>query len=260
MNNNTAPIDPMEFWAFDSALPRETPSVDRDTENPLKLVPATRSKARSSVLYALVSLTTLGVILGVQLLLSIAQADGAYQISALQVQERDLGRAGLVAAQEVEKLSSPQHLSENAAALGMVVNAHPAYLRLSDSAILGTLGGSTAQPDINRIANSLLADTPLAGAEGQVSVAAAQAAEAAAAQAAAEQATREQAAQEAAAAAQAAGEPGHAVVPQTEAPSQGAASSSPGERGNGGSPVSPPAQTPSQAVPLKGSLPAPVTR
>ncbi len=248
MSNNTAQLDTHDFWAFDPATPLESPRPDRRGQNPLTLAPARTRKARSSAFYALVSLATLGIILGAQLLLSIAQADGAYKISDLQLQETNLGREERSVTQDVEKLSSPQHLSENAASLGMVVNANPAYLRLSDSVILGTVGAATTQPDTNRVANSLLDGVPLVGGGD--------AAAAAAASAAAEQAARDAAAATAALPAEV---PTDSVSPPANKPAVPPAPA-PVPAPNNGAPAVSTAQTPDKAVPLTGKLPSPVTR
>ena len=67
---------------------------------------------------------------------------------------------------DVAGLSSPQYLAANAAALGMVIDESPNYLRLSDGALLGageaSLGGSSVDA-IGRgvVANALITDTPL---------------------------------------------------------------------------------------------------
>ncbi|MFC4224616.1 hypothetical protein [Lysinibacter cavernae] len=247
MSNNTAPIDSSDFWAFDPATPWQgTPTPDEQPgrlravrERALSIAPAPRAKTRTSMFYALITLATLGVILGTQLMLSIAQADGAYHISSLEVQERDLIRDTRAVTQSVSKLSSPQHLSGNANALGMVINAHPAYLRLSDGAILGALGTTVSTPEANRIANSVINGLPMAGAVAPET----------SAQNNANVAAEAEAADAANAAAIAA-----AAVAEANAAESDAANA------DHGTPAATPVQTPQQTVPLDGALPSPVTR
>ncbi|GAA3586631.1 hypothetical protein GCM10022198_07600 [Klugiella xanthotipulae] len=165
MSNNTVPLGNADLWPFDPATGTTSPI----TPSPrLSIALRPRTKVRTSMFYALMALGMLGVILAAQLLLSIAQADGAYQISSLELQERDLAREARAVTQDVDKLSSPQHLSENANTLGMVVNDRPAYLRLSDGAILGTVDAEASAPEPNRVPNSLIDGMPLAGTDASV--------------------------------------------------------------------------------------------
>ena len=67
---------------------------------------------------------------------------------------------------DVAGLSSPQYLAANAAALGMVINESPSYLRLSDGAILGASQAAVGASSVDAIgrgavANALITDTPL---------------------------------------------------------------------------------------------------
>lgn len=104
----------------------------------LDIVPTRRQKqARPKAFYALVTVGGLFAILVTQLLLSIVVSDGAYQISALQQQQKELTRDQQTLAEELQVLESPQHLAANAEQLGMVTNSNTAYLRLSDGAVLG---------------------------------------------------------------------------------------------------------------------------
>ena len=131
---------------------------------------STRSQRRERprLFYAVVTVGGLFAILLAQLLLSIVISDGAYEISALQVQQKELVRDQQTVTEQLQVLQSPQHLAANAAALGMVTNANPVYLRLSDGMVFGapapaTASSSTALGDDGAlIANSLLVDVPLA--------------------------------------------------------------------------------------------------
>lgn len=115
------------------------------------------------------ALTAVGLILATlfaQLGLSIAVSDGAYEARALQVELRDLTRVERVLSQNTDKLASPQNLADNAAKLGMVQNTTPATLRLSDGAVLGTLGGPTTAVDGNSVPNATLVGLPVVDADG----------------------------------------------------------------------------------------------
>jgi hypothetical protein len=163
VSGNTVPIelDPIEL-EFDSVTsehvldPGATPGPRRAR---LQVVPRVfRRGAHSRVFMAATTLGTLGAILAAQLILSIFTSQGAYEVSSLELEQRDLLRVERVLSQNVEKLASPQNLAENAAKLGMAVNATPAYLRLSDGAVLGEVATRTQAAAANTVANELLTD------------------------------------------------------------------------------------------------------
>lgn len=106
------------------------------------------------------------VILASQLGLSILISGGAYEMRALELEQRDLLRVERVLQQNVEKLASPQNLVDNAAQLGMVQNATPATLRLSDAAVLGSLESATSDVTANNVPNETLSSMPVVDAEG----------------------------------------------------------------------------------------------
>lgn len=115
-------------------------SPDASPEGPRRLdIVQTRNqkRARPKSFYALVTVGGLFAILVAQLLLSIVVSDGAYQISGLQQQQKELARDQQSLTEELHVLESPQHLAANAEQLGMVTNSNMAYLRLSDGAVLG---------------------------------------------------------------------------------------------------------------------------
>lgn len=113
---------------------------------------------------------TAGVMFGVmvaQMLLSVATESGAYEIAHLQSANKEATRSYQQMTQEIDRLASPQHLALNAEALGMMSNNTPAYLRLSDGAVLGapTSGDGfrnlVAGDGGSLVPNSLLADVPI---------------------------------------------------------------------------------------------------
>lgn len=126
-------------------------------------------RARRGLSPLLAALTSVGILLGIlaaQLGLSIAVSQGAYEARALELEQRDLLRVERVLAQNVDKLSSPQNLAENAAKLGMVQNATPATLRLSDQAVLGDLQPRTTAAGDNLVPNATLDNLPVVDADG----------------------------------------------------------------------------------------------
>jgi hypothetical protein len=132
---------------------------------------STRSqrRARPRMVYAALTIAGLFAILIAQLLLSIAVADGAYRIAALQGVQRELSRDQQTLTEQLHVLQSPQHLAANAQALGMVANGSTAFLRLADGAVLGTAvaatpsGGSVIGADgALLVPGALLKDVPIA--------------------------------------------------------------------------------------------------
>jgi hypothetical protein len=124
--------------ARDAAPARLRPAGETERIRHLDVAPSrSQKKARPRAFYALVTIAGLFAILVAQLLLSILVSDGAYQITALQQEQKELSRDQQVLTEELQVLESPQHLAENAVQLGMVASAGTAYLRLSDGAILG---------------------------------------------------------------------------------------------------------------------------
>lgn len=124
-------------------------------------------RARPKVAYALVATAALFVLLLTQLGISIALSDGAYQISALQAEQTELARDQQKFAEQLDVLSSPQNLANNADALGMVRNSNPVYLDLATGAVHGVPAPAEAGPDgtgDNLIGNTLLEGVPLVGA------------------------------------------------------------------------------------------------
>lgn len=101
-----------------------------------------------------------------QMTLSILTTQTGYEIASLTQQQRGLTYEQQILTDEVAGLNSPQYLAANAAALGMVINEAPSYLRLSDGAVIGAgqaaADGSTVDA-IGRgsVQNALITDTPL---------------------------------------------------------------------------------------------------
>ncbi|GAA2238124.1 hypothetical protein N1031_11935 [Herbiconiux moechotypicola] len=147
--------------AFSSAAPAIDPEIDSDLELDLAGVSApdgspdsdsrrrrapwiqiapsrSQRRARPKIAYAIVVVTGVLAIVITQLLLSVGLSDGAYEIASLQQQQRELDRTNQTLTERFDALSSPQNLATSAETLGMVAGGTPAYLRLSDGAVLGT--------------------------------------------------------------------------------------------------------------------------
>lgn len=131
-----------------------------DQENPRRIEIVTsraQRRARPRLAYALVAIGGLLGIFLAQLMLSIALSNGAYEISTLLVEKRDLGRVEGSLNEQLELVGSTQNLAANAEKLGMVGTSAPAFLRLSDGAVIGSAvaaGEATANSSV--VANSLL--------------------------------------------------------------------------------------------------------
>ena len=138
----------------------QQPLRTRDERPNLRLVAQAKRKPKSLLMPTLCVLAS-AVILGLQLMLSILSQQDAYELNRLSGQQRDLNRVSRVLEQNVEALNSTQNLAENAVSLGMVQNAQPAYLRLSDGAMIGDPKVATATPQANTVSNAMLSQVPV---------------------------------------------------------------------------------------------------
>lgn len=157
-----------------------SPLVGRSTVAPartdapkrrLRAVEAPAVRRRPKLLYGIIAVLGAFLIAGAQMALSIMTTQGSYELAALTEQQSDLTYDKQILYDEVAGLSSPQYLAANAAALGMVIDESPSYLRLSDGAILGASEvalGSSSIDAIGRgsVPNALIANTPLVTVEG----------------------------------------------------------------------------------------------
>jgi len=152
-----------------SNLAFATPLRSPREEQPHIEIVSTREqrRARPRVVYALVTVAGLFALFIAQLLLSIVVADGAYRISALQAEQSDLGRQEKSLSEQLDLLASPQNLATQAESLGMLrSNSSPAFLRLSDGAIVGQAvaaadGSAVVGAAGSLVANDLLGSIPL---------------------------------------------------------------------------------------------------
>ncbi len=147
------------------ALRREAkPTRAQAWLRPLQAKPG--AKRRPKVFYATVTVAVVAAIILAQIVLSVAVSSGAYEIATLQKSSKELSRTYTSMSQELEQMSSPQHVAARAESFGMVSSNSPAYLRLSDGKVLGVphraadsgalLRGSHA----SLVQNILLTDIP----------------------------------------------------------------------------------------------------
>jgi hypothetical protein len=158
-----------------TALPAQSFSAPRRVADPSRqrpLRPAPdpgRVRGKPRLAYAIIAVGSVAAIVVAQLLLSIALAQGAYEIDAYQLQQADLAREEQKLAEDLDRLESPQYLAMNAEALGMVPNSDPVYLRLSDGAVLGeptpVNAGTAASAAL--VPNALIDGVPLVTAQQQ---------------------------------------------------------------------------------------------
>lgn len=104
--------------------------------------PATRRRLPfAAACVALLALSLLGL-----LLLNIALTRGAYDVQGLQREATLLGEHEQALAEQLAARAAPGPLSESAAELGMVPSTSPAFVRLSDGAVLGVPQPAEAPP------------------------------------------------------------------------------------------------------------------
>lgn len=124
---------------------------------------AAQRRARPRLVYAVIVVGGIGAILLAQLLMSIATADGAYRISALQIQARDYARQQSALGERIDVLRSTQNLTRDAEALGMVSSGDPVFLDVATGAVRGTAtaaGGSLTGAG-NLVGNALLSGSAI---------------------------------------------------------------------------------------------------
>src|SRR3954447_1437413 len=115
------------------ARPIARPTVRQRPQPRLRVVaPAPR---RSAGGLALLSVGLLGFGLLVLLLLNISIGKGAYALTELQQQQRELAENKQALAEQVQQESAPQELARRARHLGMVPAPNTAFVRLPDGRV-----------------------------------------------------------------------------------------------------------------------------
>lgn len=135
-------------------------------ERRLTVVPAPTRRRVPRRLFGIIAVTGAVIIVLAQMGLSILTTQSSFEIASLTQQQRDLTYQKQILFDETAGLSSPQYLAANAAALGMVIDESPTYLRLSDGAVVGSdkPADTTSSVDAKgrgSVGNALIAGVPL---------------------------------------------------------------------------------------------------
>lgn len=150
------------------------PAVRVKRPSRVRAVPAAKTAAPPRIGYAIATLLGIFAILVGQLVLSIALGNGAYAIQDLERQLAERNRDLSIVSEEIGQMQDPQTLATLAVSLGMVDDGDPAYLRLSDAAVLGS--GQPAEAGSTTVV-SVVPGTEAPGVESVVATIAAQATE-----------------------------------------------------------------------------------
>ena len=150
--------------AIDAAFLPDFPTPVR--ERRLTVVPATARRRAPRRLFGVIAVLGALTIVVVQMSLGILTTQSSFEISSLTQQQRDLTYQKQILSDESAGLSSPQYLAANAAALGMVIDESPTYLRLSDGAVIGSDKPADAASSVDAkgrgsVGNALISGVPL---------------------------------------------------------------------------------------------------
>ncbi|GAA1771126.1 hypothetical protein [Agromyces humatus] len=149
-----------------SAVPAQSiPAPARTPGRPRWLRPAPEAvrRAKPRLAYAIIAVAGVAAIVVAQLLLSIAVTQGAYEVDKYQIAQAKLDRQQQQLREDLDRVQSPQYLAANAEALGMVPNANPVFLRLSDGAVTGdpAAAGAGTEATAPLVPNALIDGVPL---------------------------------------------------------------------------------------------------
>ncbi|MDR6690840.1 hypothetical protein J2X55_001739 [Microbacterium sp. 1154] len=150
--------------AIDAAFLPDFPTPVR--ERRLTVVPATARRRAPRRLFGVIAVLGALAIVLVQMGLGILTTQSSFEISSLTQQQRDLTYQKQILSDESAGLSSPQYLAANAAALGMVIDESPTYLRLSDGAVIGSDKPADSASSVDAkgrgsVSNALISGVPL---------------------------------------------------------------------------------------------------
>lgn len=141
--------------------PRPNTAAPR-TERRLTSVTAPAPRRRPKLAYALVAVAGAAAIAAAQIGLSLAITNDSFVLADLTSQQRELDLQTSALQDDLAGISSPQLLATKADQLGLVVAGPASYLRLSDSAVLGSdegaSGSSTVNPEGAGAVNNALLD------------------------------------------------------------------------------------------------------
>jgi hypothetical protein len=123
-----------------------TRPIARPVPPPPRLRVVAPAGRRSASGLALLCITLLGGGLLALLMLNISIGKGAYELSALQQQQRVMAVRQQALAEQVEAVSAPQELAKSARALGMVQAPNTVFVNVPDGRIEGRPATAVAPP------------------------------------------------------------------------------------------------------------------
>jgi cell division protein FtsB len=133
-----------------SVAPAPRFSTESAKEAGLRLVRPVRSRARKAP-FVVVVLTLLSVgLVGLIVMSTVLQAQ-SFKAAALNSEANSLEAQQQGLTREVEQLQSPSNVARRALTYGMVPNATPAFLRLSDGKVLGKPEAAVRGNNITRV-------------------------------------------------------------------------------------------------------------
>lgn len=114
-----------------SIAPRPTSAIAS-----IRSIVTAPNKSRGFAVVRIVVLAILATMFA-RLFLTITISESAYELKNLKVEKAELTTQSQIIAQQVDSLSSQQNLANSAAALGMIANANPVFLRIADQQVFG---------------------------------------------------------------------------------------------------------------------------
>ena len=133
------------------ALPSSAPAQESHPRHIEIVSTRGQRRARPRPIYALIIVGGLFVLFIAQLIMSIVVAEGAYQISSLQSEQKELVRTEASLTEQNEILASPQNLSSKAEALGMGYSSKtPNFINLEEGKVVGSRSGPSSVQDPTR--------------------------------------------------------------------------------------------------------------
>jgi cell division protein FtsB len=125
----------------------------------LRLAPRRRARAARTPFVVVVVALLGGGLLGL-LALNTVLAQDAFRLHSLKTEGRELAVREQVLQREVEGLRTPEALAARASAMGMVPAGPPAFLRLSDGAVIGAPAPGEAPVEAPAGSGDTLAEPP----------------------------------------------------------------------------------------------------
>jgi cell division protein FtsL len=132
------------------AAPRLRPQKSQPRNRALRLVAPVSSRARKAP-FVVVVLMLVGMgLVGLILMSTVLQAQ-SFEVAKLNQQVDALETRQQALSREVHQLQSPSSLASKALLLGMVPNANPVFLRLSDGEVVGKAKPATPRSNIKQV-------------------------------------------------------------------------------------------------------------